>query len=278
MERAPTVEAAMETFVEASVKAFRETVMEASAETVMEVEEAVTVEVVEVEIVVPPEREDASCKKARGAPIVPRIPVPRIAIACIIRIAVIDLRQVLHTIAERIHALRVSDVVACLQIVFAGRRIGCSDRCPTRKARRTANRRTCPRVPGCGADGGTRGCSKQCARGSAANRRVSARLSWLDIADRGSRVVTALPVFLPEDGEGLSLWGKRHDRWTARLPHRTCGDNTQTTNGSYHIWATTHREFSVVPVLLIRKDAVGSTVVPRRFRASGGSALPLPDW
>ena len=99
----------------------------------------------------------------------------------------------------------VSDVIACLQVVFAGRCIVCSDRGATNKACRTANRRTRAGVSSRGADGEARRRPKQRADGGAADDRGGARLPWLEIADRSSRVVAALSVFLLEDGEALSL-------------------------------------------------------------------------
>jgi hypothetical protein len=155
-----------------------------TVETVVEVVE--TVEIV-VEVVETAKPEYPASKKARPPPAIPRVAVPGIPVpgTSVSIIAVITHRRVLHSIAKRVHALRVVDIVACLQIEFAGRRIVCTDRRTTDQARRTPDRRTGTSISGSGADCRPRCRSKHRADGSAANGRLSSRLPWLDIADRG---------------------------------------------------------------------------------------------
>src|ERR1700733_2861265 len=95
--------------------------MEAPMEAVMEV---VAEAMMEIAIVV--EREYVTSGQPWTAPAVPRIAPIRIPI-----IAIAAGRQVLHSIAAGVHALRVSDVVTCLEIVFASRNIVGTDRSAT---------------------------------------------------------------------------------------------------------------------------------------------------
>ena len=171
--------------------------MEAPMKTVMEV----VVEAM-METVIAVEREYVTSDKPGTIPAVPRIApilIPIIAIAAG--------RQVLHSITAGVHALRVGDVVACLEIVLAGRNIGGTDRSAPDKACGTANRRTGARVSGRGADGRARRRPKHGANRCAADRRAGVRLRWLMRADCGSRVVAALPVVLLERVEALSARG-----------------------------------------------------------------------
>lgn len=164
--------------------------MEAPMKTVMEV-----VAEAMMEIVIVVERETS--EEPRTVPAVPGIA----PISCIVAAAAG--RRVLHSIAARVHALRVGDVVACLEIVSAGRAIVGTDRGATDKACGTANRRTgARRVSSRGADGRARRRPKH-----SAHRCTGARLRRLKRSDCGSRIVAALPVFLLEGVEILSLRG-----------------------------------------------------------------------
>ena len=101
----------------------------------------VEVKVVEGEAGASAENYPAS-NRARRAPVIPKGTPESISN-----------RWVRPRVAKRVHALRVSDVVACLLIEFAGRRIVGTDRSTTQQTGGTTDRRTGPRISRCGADG-----------------------------------------------------------------------------------------------------------------------------
>src|ERR1700722_2942787 len=199
---------------------------ETAVETPVESETAVKV----MKVMEAAKRKYSAPKEARPSPVVARVAIVGVSVPGI-PVSIIN-RRVLYRIAKRVHALRVSDIVACLQIEFAGRRIVCTDRCTTHQAGRSANRRTGRRISGRGADCRARRRANNRTDGSASDCSLSARLPWLDIADRCRSIVTTLLVILLEDRETLSRRGKRHHRGAGGRRHGTCRKSTQAGEGT----------------------------------------------
>jgi hypothetical protein len=222
--------------MEAPVEASMEVVVEAPVETVMEAM---------MEMVVPAEQEDATSEESRTA--VVRIPIVRITIVRITIVRIADTTKTivsvgwgdLYGIAVSIHALRVRDIVARLNIVFAGGCVVGTDRGATCETCPSANRRTGARIPGGGANGGPRRRPNQSADGGTADGRLASRLSGSAIADRRRCAVAARRVLLLKGGGVLSGRGKRHYRWAQRRLS-ACRSSTHATEARYQLGSVPH--------------------------------------